>query len=587
MRLGFRAKLLASYVGLVAGVTAVLLFFLGRTLGDDLRAELDTRLEQQAVGAAQWIGAGRHPDRVAGRLAVVVGARVTIFDSAGAVVGDSETEAALPDESGAPELVAARGGTVGRATRAVGGREMHFVAVRANEDLVLRLAVPLSGIEATIGAMRQRLLLATALAVVAALGLGLVASRVASRPLRAMTDAAGRIAQGDYDIDVATQAPDEFGMLSRSLAALARQLDERIGDLTAERDRLSAILAGMAEGVIVADQTGRVLLANPAAAEILGPETRAGRAPGDHDAAPAATLVGRPIDEAIALPSLRDLVARAVAKGATLEADPLPGDREGRSLAVYVRPLGKEGGGGVVAVLRDMTQIRRFETMRRDFVANVSHELRTPVTAIQGYAETILRGTDEKTTRGFLEVVHRHAIRLGRLLEDLLRLAALEGRSPDDAVREPVPLRPLAEQVATTVAARAAVNSVSVTTAIDEGTIALGDPTGIEQVLENLVDNAVKYAGPNTHVRMEGERSGDHVVLRVVDDGAGVEARHLPRLFERFYRVDAGRAREQGGTGLGLAIVKHLVEGMGGAISVESEPGRGTRFSVTLPAGPA
>jgi signal transduction histidine kinase len=485
MRPTYRTKLLAGHVGLVLAVILLLLYALDRSLGEDLTRELDQRLEQQAIGAAQWVTSGRHPDRLAGRLAAVVDAQVTIFDREGRVLGEAgpsdaaeqlrgrgiehdegpaEARAEGPSHAGDPEIAAARSGGVGRAARRspADARMMRFVAVPAGEGLVVRLAVPLSGIESTLGGMRRRLLFAGGLAVVAALGLGLVASRVAARPLRAMIREAQRIADGDYAAAAPSTSPDEFGVLSRALASLAQKLGH------------------------------------------------------------------------------------------------------------------------------DMAQIRRLETMRRDFVANVSHELRTPVTAIQGYAETLQRADPGPGKRAeFLEIIHRHARRLGALLERLLLLSDLEARAPEEAVREPVPLGSIAENVVLTVKERREAAGAGVEVAVDPRAIAVGDPAGIEQVIENLVDNALKYGRIGGTVRITGERAGDRVRLAVIDDGPGVGREHLGRLFERFYRVDPGRSRERGGTGLGLSIVKHLVESMGGSVAVESDPGQGCRFTVDLPAAPA
>ncbi len=467
MRLTFRAKLLGSHVGLVAAVLLIVIFELNRSLGADLRRQLDLRLEQQALGVAQWVGEGRHPDRLAPRLAAVVGAQVSILDNAGTVLGDSDADEDdvpnQPNQGALPEVRAARDGQVGHATRVSprSGEEMNYVAVWAPDGMVVRLGVPLSGIDETLRAMRRRLLFASWLAVAAALALGLVASRVAARPLRAMTVTATRIAQGDYDVDVPQASPDEFGVLSRTLGSLAAELK------------------------------------------------------------------------------------------------------------------------------RDMTQIRRLEIMRRDFVANVSHEVRTPVTAIQGYAETLLRGNvDAAKSAQFLEIIHRHARRIGRLIEDLLWLSELEARPPEDAVREPVPIAALAGHVVETVQARREAARMSASLEIGEGAIALGDPTGLEQVIENLVDNALKYGKPEGRVRITGERVGERIQIRIIDDGPGIAEKHLPRIFERFYRVDPGRSRERGGTGLGLSIVKHLVESMGGTIAVESEVGKGCSFVIDLPAAP-
>ena len=597
MHLSFRTKLLAGHLALVLAGMLISIVALNRSLGADLRGQLEQRLEAQALGAAQWITSGRHYERLAGRLSSVVDARVTIFDRSGGVVGDS-TPAPPPGPPPAlaaidPEVQAALSGSVGHATRldAVAG-DTHYVAVPAGADLVLRLAAPLSGIDATLGSMRTQLFFAAALAVGAALGLGLVASRLAARPLRAMAASADRIAQGDYDVRVALTSPDEFGRLAEALASLGAQLKGRIGDLTAERDRLSAILAGMVEGVLVTGPAGEVIVANPAARELLG------AAPGPD----RPSLAGRPLGAADLLPSLRALIARAAESGETQEAEIEPAEAGGRHLATYVRPMATEAGGGVVAVVRDMTEVRRFEAMRRDFVANVSHELRTPVTAIRGYAETLLAGPAEEAgqeagegdaeprpaparpaARQFLEIIHRQSERLGRLVEDLLRLSALEARG-EPSVREPVPLGALAGHVAQTVRARGDAAQVAVSLEVDPSAVALGDPGDLEEVIENLVDNAIKYGRPGSTVRIAGERAGARVLLRVIDDGPGIAATHLPRIFERFYRVDPGRSRERGGTGLGLSIVQHLVESMGGTVAVESDVGHGCRFTVDLPA---
>jgi two-component system phosphate regulon sensor histidine kinase PhoR len=554
----------------VTAVLLLLVFELDRTLASDLARQLDDRLEQQAQAAAQWVSEGRrHPDKLAGRLGLIVHAQVTIFDREGAVLGDSEvvdlTQAAADADDAA--LDGARRGEVGKSTRVVAGTPVRFVAVPAADGMVLRLGAPLSDIDATLGALRRRLAVAFGLGIGAALALGWLASQLASRPLRAMTLNAARIARGDYAIEP-SRSPDEFGALSRTLASLASQVDRQLGELTSERDRLSAILAGMVEGVLVLDRDRRVVLANPAAESILD----------------GASLVGEPLANAVADARLRAVIEAAAEKGETSEVEV---ETERRAVALYVRPLATAGG-GVVTVLRDLTRLRKLLVMRRDFVANMSHELRTPVTAIQGYAETLLRGKrDEATQREFLEIVHRHARRLGALVEGLLVLSDLEARPAESAAREPVDLAAVARNVRATLRDRAAQLEASVEVEVPEGLVARGDPVGVEQIVENLVDNAIKYGRERGGcVRIAGEACDDgaRVAIVVTDDGPGIAAEHLPRLFERFYRVDPGRSRERGGTGLGLAIVKHVAEGMGGRVEVKSATGAGTTFRVELAA---
>ncbi|MCW5835774.1 MAG: HAMP domain-containing protein [Labilithrix sp.] len=469
MTLSFRSKLVASHVALVLVAGGIALFSLDRALAADLARQLDQRLEDQGKGAIEWAEGGkRHPDRITTRIANIVEAEVTLFEKDGTVIGASSPEAR--GDLG-PEVAAARAGSVGRATRARGGRELHYVAVPGAEGTVLRLAQPLSEVNETVAAMRRRLLVASTLAMLVAVVLAILASRVASRPIQEMTTTATRLARGDFEAPIPEGDRDEFGVLWRALKSLASQLKARIGELVEERDRL-----------------------------------------------------------------------------------------------------------------------QRLMTIRRDFVANVSHELRTPVTSIQGYAETLLRDDTPPETRAqFIEVIHRQAQRMGALVEQLLALSELEARGRDDLARESVSVLSIARHVAETVAGHAEARSVTVDVdGVDASAVVFADPEGVERVLLNLVDNAVNYGkdGGKVTVRATAERGRgrEGVAIEVVDDGDGIAAQHLPRIFERFYRVDAGRSRQHGGAGLGLAIVKHLVESMDGAIEVESELGVGTRFVVTLPA---
>jgi two-component system, OmpR family, phosphate regulon sensor histidine kinase PhoR len=468
MTLSFRSKLLASHVALALVVGGIALFTLDRFLTADLVRQLDQRLEEQGKGAIEWAEGGkRHPDRITARIAHIVDAEVTLFERDGTVLGASTPEAR--NDVG-PELAIAMEGYVGKASRRRGGQEYHYVAVPGYEGTVLRLAQPLSEINETVGAMRRRLLYSSALAVLAAILLGVLASRVASRPLQEMTATATRLARGEFDVPIPEGAKDEFGVLWRALRSLASQLKARISDLVAEGARLQRLMA-----------------------------------------------------------------------------------------------------------------------VRRDFVANVSHELRTPVTSIQGYSETLLRKDPPPATRQqFLEVIHRQAARIGALVEQLLALSELEARGRDDLAREVVNVRSIAEHAKETVGSQAERRGVEIEVDVGAALEVVADPEGLERALLNLVENAVKYGKEGGRVRIDARDATTAdgrpaVAILVADDGTGIEAKHLPRLFERFYRVDEGRSREHGGAGLGLAIVKHLIESMDGSIAVESEVGSGTRFTVTLP----
>lgn len=465
LTLSFRTKLLASHIALALVVGAVALLLLDRWLTADLVRQLDQRLEQQGKGAIEWAEGGRrHPDRITTRIAHIVGAEATLFERDGTVIGASTPEART--DLG-PEIAAAQRGEVGKAARFRRGEEVHYVAVAGEDGTILRLAQPLSEINATVAETRKRLLFASGLAVLAAILFGFLASRVASRPLAEMTTTADRLTHGDFDVPIEEGPEDEFGVLRRAMKTLAAQLKARIGELTAERDRLE-----------------------------------------------------------------------------------------------------------------------RLMTIRRDFVANVSHELRTPVTSIQGYAETLLRKDPKPEMRAqFVEVIYRQAQRMSALVEQLLALSALEARDRD-VVHEPVELVAVARHVRETVANHAETRGTSVKVDVPEDLYVVGDPEGVERALLNLVDNALKYGREGGAIDIKASREDGRALIEIIDDGHGIEDKHLPRLFERFYRVDAGRSRDRGGAGLGLAIVKHLVEAMDGTITVESAIGRGTTFRVRLPLAP-
>lgn len=454
MALSFRTKLLASHVGLVLVVVLLSFFQLNRSLAADLERRIDVRLEEQAQGAAEWVGDGghRHPDRLAGRIAAVVNADVTIFDQEGRALGDSTMPVESPVAVVWPEVIDARHGKIGHATRPKPGTndEMRYVAVPTDQGFIIRLAAPLSNVHATVVAMQRKLLGAAAIAIVLAVVLGVLASRVASEPLAAMTEAATKIADGNLETRVNAESPDEFGVLARSLNAMAEQLKERM-------------------------------------------------------------------------------------------------------------------------------------TMRRDYLANVSHELRTPVASIQGYAETLLEASPTpEQKRQFIETIHRAAQRIGAMVEELVTLADLEAKPNDRVKLEPVNVGDVAKLVAETIRGHAG-EGVSTIVVDDTANVeVMGDPDGIERILQNLLENATRYGKPKGEVRVSAERESDRVIVKVKDDGPGIASEHLPRLFERFYRVDPSRSREFGGAGLGLAIVKHDAELMEGHVKVESEVGKGATFIVDL-----
>ncbi|HVZ75326.1 MAG TPA: ATP-binding protein [Polyangia bacterium] len=400
-----------------------------------------------------------------------------------------------------------------------------------------------------------------------------LASRLLSRALRRVTDVARRMADGDLQARTRFMGDDEFAALGRALDGLASGLSDTLTELRGERDLLGRILQSMREGVLVLDGDGLILLVNPAlrGALHLG-ENVEGRAP----------------LELFRNGDLQELLERAVGADEPVTGEIETGALTPRRLLVHASPLPPtedEPKRGLLAVFVDVTEIRRLETLRKDFVANVSHELRTPVTAVRSAVET-LRHTlenDQAASARFVDMIDRNAQRLGNLVEDLLDLSRIESKEyqPD---LQMLPLRPAAEQVVGLL--RGKIEDKRQRLALEipsEGFVVRADRRALEQVFTNLVENAVKYCPAESSITVRARLADNHARVEVVDTGPGVEPRHQPRLFERFYRVDGGRSREMGGTGLGLSIVKHLVEAMSGVVGVESTPGRGSTFWFTLP----
>ena len=418
----------------------------------------------------------------------------------------------------------------------------------------------------------------------AALAGTLVIARGGDRPTR--IDGVTEILRAMRRGDLSGRAPVPERGVEAPLALAVNELADhlarkRAGDKK-EHDLLSGILDGMPEGVIVFDRKGHIVLANLAARRI---------------AVTSNDILGKSAIEALRNATLAEAVDRALTTGRAGGREiEIGGVRPRRFLVRLSERAGAESGGGVIAVLHDVTDLRRLETIRTDFVSNVSHELRTPVTAITTAAETLLAGAlDDRNDAGeFVEIIDRNARRLRRLVDDILDLSKIEGKAYklSPALHDLAPILAHAKKLVDDAAGRRRMK-IAIDCAPDVA--AWIDRHAFEQVIGNLLDNAVKYAGDGASLTVSARRPGaddpppslgadpeDTVIVRVADTGAGIPPQHVDRLFERFYRVDAGRSREMGGTGLGLAIVKHLVEAMGGAISVESTLGKGTTFTIAL-----
>ena len=436
-----------------------------------------------------------------------------------------------------------------------------------------RLAVPIDEVAASVAAVRHIMWGALLIALVVALVASTTVAQVMARALRRMTDVARRMAGGDLTARLRPHGSDEIAELGRAMDLMATNLAASLTALRGERDLLGLILESMREGVLVLDEESRMLLVNPALRATLG-------IPADAE--------GRAALELIRNAELPSILSRARAASGPISGEIETTGPRPRRMLVHAAPLPMVNGKhqGLLAVFVDVTETRRLETLRKDFVANVSHELRTPITAVRSAVDTLrltLSG-DPAASERFVDIIDRNAQRLGSLVEDLLDLSRIESKDyrPES---KPVPLRIVADQALTLLRARIEEKKLVVGNEITEALPpARADRRAVEQVFTNLLDNAVKYCPAGARVHLRAQQTERGLRIEIADTGPGIESRHLPRLFERFYRVDSGRSRDMGGTGLGLSIVKHLVETMGGAIGVESTPGRGSTFWFTLPA---
>ena len=560
-------KLLAVFALVIAAVTVTLDFSIRSAWETSLRQEIERQLRQKAVMFAERVNTDRQHNLqdIVSQEAQAAGARATVVDGSGKVLADSETSAsAVENFAQQAEFVAALDGRVASDVRenlALGIPFLYAAAPVAGG--AVRLAYSLSDIEAATAGLGRVLLSGSALAFLLALAVAGVAAELTARRLRRIVQFAERVAAGDLTARIAVRSEDEIGQVASALDRTARQLEENFAALKTSQHQLETLLNSMQDAVIAIGPDERVQWANQTMDDLV----------------PQRTRLNSPVVETVRDPDFLRAV-RGASQAHTAFAGRATSIVAGRTFDVTAAPL---PGGGAVAVLRDLTETERVEKTRRDFIANVSHELRTPLTSIQGYTETLLDSSPENNhSRDFLEIIRKNATRMSRLTEDLLTLARVEsGEQRFDA--QPVPPGELLQEAVQSFRELARAHGIELQVEDSAPDSVIADREAIHQVFSNLIDNALKYAEASGRVVVGARPSERGVEFYVRDFGPGISSEHLPRLFERFYRVDKARSRESGGTGLGLAIAKHIVLAHGGTIRAESELNHGSMFLFTLP----
>ncbi|MDJ0986076.1 MAG: ATP-binding protein [Desulfobacterales bacterium] len=578
----FPSYLLITLISLLAvswyASEAMRQFFLDQT-ATDLKARA-ALLEKQISGLLSPLDAAAIDSisKEAGRLSAT---RITVILPDGKVIGDSREAPHLMDNhANRPEIMTALAGQTGKSMRFSNTlmQQMYYVAVPVKDRqkivAVLRTALPATAVEAEIRSIRLKIALGGCIIALLAAGISWVISRRISQPIEQMKKSAEHFANGDLSHRLTPPQTEEMGGLADAMNQMAAQLNDRIETIIRQRNQLETVLASMLEGVIAIDTEERIVSINQTAARLFEKEP--------------ADCQGKSIQEIIRSPALQQFIRAAISNTNPTEEDITVFQNEERVIGVKGSPIfdANQDQIGTLVVFHDVTKLRRLENMRRDFVANVSHEIKTPLTAIKGFVETLQQGKVEKKQEKerFLGIIQKHVDRLDAIIEDLLALSRIEQEDDKKEIQfESVKIADVFQAAIQLCRPKAEKQNIHINLDCEKDTTALLDPALIEQAVVNLLDNAIKFSEPGSTIHVKSHHQGNEMILSVQDQGIGIAQKHLPRLFERFYRVDKARSRSMGGTGLGLAIVKHIAQAHGGHVTVDSKLGEGSHFSIHIP----
>jgi len=584
----FKLKLILSYLLIILVSFGLTMLFLENKLEKNFLHNIEDSLIKQATLIQAQISPldiekenMQNLDRLIDRLSSQINCRITVIDLKGKVLADSEkTLEEIPfmeNHLRRPEISSALVDGIGINKRYSNtlNIDMLYVAIPiryAGSTIgVVRLALTLESVKKALRQINQAIFIAFLYAFVLACVLGFIIAHRGLQPVRQMIEVARSLSKGDFSQRIAIYPTDELGDLAIALNNMAEDIENKIREVRIENQKLTALLNSMLEGTLVIDNRGSIVSINPTAENIFGIKK--------------SEAEGKNLLEVIRNHTLAELIDRVFKEGKAVSEEielvyPLH-----KIFKINAAPVFDSGSVNLcIAVIHDITQMRMLENVRRDFVANISHEIKTPLTSIKGFVETLLEGAldDKQNSRNFLEIIQEHTDRLNKLLDDLLSLAYLESKEIR-LEKEKFNLRQQIQEVISTFVSQIKKKNITFKNDISEDTYITADKNKIQQILVNLIDNGIKFNKENGSVRIFMPEEANKIKIFVEDTGIGIPAKDIPRIFERFYRVDKARSRQMGGTGLGLSIVKHIVELHAGEVGVESQQGLGTKFWFTLP----
>ncbi|KEO84055.1 hypothetical protein EL26_06220 [Tumebacillus flagellatus] len=587
---GIRGRIVLTYVVLIGLALSVFGVYTLQFIEKMYMDSMQDRVQEETSLLAKWVvpylklNEAHEPSTelqdMVSRTSLETGGRVTVLDTEGNVLVDSRLDSeSSENQLRLPEVSAAVHGTTGTNVRKASYSQfnMLYLAVPVLGDdkpvAVVRMAVPLEVAHDTLTWLWGRIGISLLIVAVLASLFGLRFAHGIAAPIEAITQTTRKIAEGAFDERVYQRGRDELGLMADSINAMAARLSDQIEDLTQQKGKVEGILSHLVSGVFVVDRSGRVTMVNQAAEKLIGVK--------------ADEMMQKWHWEAGGNFGLSSLVDEAILVGTEQKKEVTFYKPVERTVEVYITPIHSNYNriAGAVVLMHDVSDWRRLERMRSEFVANVSHELRTPITAVRGFSETLLDGAMEnpEITKQFLQIIHDESTRLTRLINELLELSKIESGHIQFRLGT-VDLVNVVERTLVQYRHQAKQADVQLSMQLPPGKVEFeADADRVQQVLINLLGNAIAYTPAGGHVTVRVEDLGDEVLMEVQDTGIGIPEEDLPRLFERFYRVDKARARRSGGTGLGLSIVKHILEVHHGRVDVSSKVGEGSRFRVYLP----